>query len=561
MWRAVFIHDKEFILDLINICFKFNYFPEHLRNAKVFFLLKDGKDPGLCTSYRPVCLLPTLGKIIERLFLLQLNKWLDRNNIIHHNQCGFREGKSCDLAIHDVIETIKIRMPSQHLTLVSLDIKSAFDTMNWPVLFKTLESYGFPAFFKNFIYFYHKNRRVFYTNDVLEISRPCSKGCPQGSVIAPTIWNIYINSILINDRPDLHIQAFADDLALLIAGRTARELENKTNLILAAISDKLEDLELKLSIEKCQAVVYRSIASQKFSKRNSTVLNRKPTFKIKNHSIKFNRVVKSKWIMNKNLLKIWYYTVIEKALLYGASVWGGALTKNQIDRLHSIQRIFLLKFTRAFRTSSTNVLNVLTGIPPLHIVAKAEFIKFRIWVNRSNEYNTIFDINLLDKYVPFKNIPSRQKLINLDSKISNADYETYTDGSRIQNETGFAVCILKDEINIQNYLFKLNTFNSVFQVELAAIEFAVNWAVKEKVKVNIHTDSLSSISAINSANTRSEFVNKVKSNIFKAKNMVGLSWVKAHVGIPGNELADQQAKLAITSGEKFAIPAPTSNAS
>ncbi|GBN75428.1 hypothetical protein AVEN_220547-1 [Araneus ventricosus] len=385
--------------------------------------------------------------------------------------------------------------------------------------------------------------------------------------------------------------AFADDLVLLIGGRTARELENKTNLILAAIS---EDLELKLSIEKCQTVVYRSIASQKFSKRNSTVLNRKPTFKIKNHSIKasdslkilgitidnklswtahfltlhakalfltsnFNRVVKSKWNMNKNLLKIWYYTVIEKALLYGASVWGGALTKNQIDRHHSIQRIFLLKFTRAFRTSSTNVLNVLTGIPPLHIVAKAEFIKFRIWVNRSNEYNTIFDINLLDKYVPFKNIPSRQKLINLDSKISNADYEIYTDGSRIENETGFAVCILKDEINIQNYLFKLNTFNSVFQAELAAIEFAVNWTVKEKVKVNIHTDSLSSISAINSANTRSEFVNKVKSNIFKAKNMVGLSWVKAHVGIPGNELADQQAKLAITSGEKFVIPAPYSH--
>ncbi|GBM37415.1 hypothetical protein AVEN_221557-1 [Araneus ventricosus] len=180
-----------------------------------------------------------------------------------------------------------------------------------------------------------------------------------------------------------------------------------------------------------------------------------------------------------NLLKIWYYTVTEKALLYGASVWGGALTKNQIDRLHSIQRIFLLKFTRAFRTSSTNVLNVLTGIPPLHIVAKAEFIKFRIWVNRSNEFNTIFDINLLDKYVPFKNILSRQKLINLDSKISNADYEIYTDGSRIENETGFAVCILKDEINIQNYLFKLNTFNSVFQAELAAIEFAVNWAQTE----------------------------------------------------------------------------------
>ncbi|GBO34673.1 hypothetical protein AVEN_136781-1 [Araneus ventricosus] len=152
--------------------------------------------------------------------------------------------------------------------------------------------------------------------------------------------------------------------------------------------------------------------------------------------------------------------------------------------------------------------------------------------------------------MPFKNFPFRHRLINLDSNNPNADYEIYTDASRIENETGFAACILKDEINIQNHVFKLNIYNSVF---------SENWAVKEKVKLNIHTDSLPSIPAINSANTRSEFVNKVKSNIFKAKNMVGLSWVKAHVGIPGSELADQQAKLAITSGEKFVIPAPYSH--
>ncbi|GBM44585.1 hypothetical protein AVEN_250564-1 [Araneus ventricosus] len=194
-------------------------------------------------------------------------------------------------------------------------------------------------------------------------------------------------------------------------------------------------------------------------------------------------------------------------------------------------------------------------------------------VNRSNDYNTIFDINLLGKFVPFKNILYRQKLINLDSNVPNADHEIYTDGSRIENETGFVVCILKYEINIQNYLFKLNTLNSVFQAVLAAIVFTINWAVKEKVKVNIHTDSLSSISAINSTNTRSEFVNKLKSNIFKAKNMVGLSWVKTHVGIHGNELADQQAKLAdqqakladqqaklaITSGVKLVNPAAYSH--
>ncbi|GBN80123.1 Retrovirus-related Pol polyprotein from type-1 retrotransposable element R1 [Araneus ventricosus] len=135
MWRAVFNYDKYFMLDLFNLCFKLNYFPYCLRNARIFCLLKDGKDPGVCSSYRPVCLLPTLGKIVERLFSIKLNKWLDQNDILHPNQFGFQEGKSCDLAITNLVETIKSRIQLEHLALVSLDIKSAFDNMNWPVLF------------------------------------------------------------------------------------------------------------------------------------------------------------------------------------------------------------------------------------------------------------------------------------------------------------------------------------------------------------------------------------------------------------------------------------------
>ncbi|GBN92126.1 Putative protein in type-1 retrotransposable element R1DM [Araneus ventricosus] len=455
MWRAVFETDKTFMLDIFNLCFHFNYFPKCLRNARIFFLLKSGKDPGICSSYRPVCLLSTLGKIVERLFLLKLNRWLDQNNIIHDNQYGFLEGRSCDLAISKIVETIKNRIPNEHLALVSMDIKSAFDNMNWP-----------------------------------------------GSVIAPIIWNIYINAVLKLNDGELYVQAFADDLALIIGGRTARVLEANTNLALANIARSLDSLKLNLSVQKCQAVVYRSIASQKLSKRNSTILNRKPTFKIYNTSIRvtdsltilgividnkltwsehinslhgkmliltsnFNRILKTDWSVNKNLIKTWYLTTIEKALLYGASVWGGALTKTQIKRLHSIQRIFLLKLSRSYRTTSTNVLNILTGPPPpLHITAEAEFIKFQIWVRRSAQYNNIIDNVHLDSNIPVKNIPSAEKYISPPLQIQNADFEVYTDGFRVEDETGFAVCILQNNSNIQNFLYKLKSFNSVFQAEL-----------------------------------------------------------------------------------------------
>ncbi|GBN40337.1 Putative protein in type-1 retrotransposable element R1DM [Araneus ventricosus] len=477
------------------------------------------------------------------------------------------EGRSCDLAISKIVETIKNRIPNEHLALVSLDIKSAFDNMNWP------------------------DRQVFYVNEIFETSRQCYRGCPQGSVIAPIIWNFYINTVLKLNDGELYVQAFADDLALIIGGRTARVLEANTNLALASIARSLDSLKLDLSVQKCQAVVYRSIASQKLSKRNSTVLNRKPTFKIYNTSIRvtdsltilgiiidnkltwsehinslydrmliltsnFNRILKTEWSVNKDLIKTWYLTTIEKALLYGASVWGGALTKNQITRLHSIQRIFLLKLSRGYRTTSTNVLNVLTGLPPLHITAEAEYIKFQIWVRRSVQYNNIIDNVQLDSNILIKNIPSEIKYIAPPPLVPDAVYEVYTDGSRMEEETGFAVCILQNSQNIQNHLFKLKSFNSVFQAELTAIQYAANWAVSNNHKINIYTDSLSSIMALKSAGSKSKIVNSVKKDLHLANGLVGLSWVKAHVGIEGNELSDQCAKQAITSGEELDIPAP-----
>ncbi|GBL86604.1 hypothetical protein AVEN_194853-1 [Araneus ventricosus] len=192
------------------------------------------------------------------------------------------------------------------------------------------------------------------------------------------------------------------------------------------------------------------------------------------------------------------------------------------------------------------------------MVAKTEFIKFRIWAGHANLYTDILGNIQLDNNISIKNIPSSSKFIILNENISNADFEVYTDGSRIEDETGFAVCIFQENNHIENNLYKLKSHNSVFQAELAAIHCAANWAASKNVSINIHTDSLSSIAAIKSASARSFFVNNIKQDLVKIKHLVGLSWVKAHVGIQENELADQQAKLATTTGVDTIIPAPRS---
>ncbi|GBM79955.1 hypothetical protein AVEN_113370-1, partial [Araneus ventricosus] len=108
------------------------------------------------------------------------------------------------------------------------------------------------------------------------------------------------------------------------------------------------------------------------------------------------------------------------------------------------------------------------------------------------------------------------------------------------------------------YRFKLNKSNTVFQAKLAAIDFGVHWALENHKSINVHTESRSYIEALRSARPRSAFVNNVKKTFYTAGDLVGLDWVKAHVGDPGKELADPHAKLATLEGGKLSTPIPYS---
>ncbi|GBN51040.1 hypothetical protein AVEN_203214-1 [Araneus ventricosus] len=86
IWTDIFGFYPKFLTAIFNLCFRFNYFPRSLRNAKVVFLQKYGKNPELCHAYWPVSLLPTIGKILERIFHLRFIKHLVELNIIHDDQ-------------------------------------------------------------------------------------------------------------------------------------------------------------------------------------------------------------------------------------------------------------------------------------------------------------------------------------------------------------------------------------------------------------------------------------------------------------------------------------------
>ncbi|GBN74429.1 hypothetical protein AVEN_253159-1 [Araneus ventricosus] len=124
----------------------------------------------------------------------------------------------------------------------------------------------------------------------------------------------------------------------------------------------------------------------------------------------------------------------------------------------------------------------------------------------------------------------------------------YTDASKVDDNIGFSACIFN----------KLNHYNYVYQAELSAINFAAGWALDKGVQVKMFSDSVSSLDTLSSTSINSSLILDIKQNIFKAKNLVSFTSAKAHAGIPGNELADQFAKIATDCDVILNLPAPYS---
>ncbi|GBO38437.1 Putative protein in type-1 retrotransposable element R1DM [Araneus ventricosus] len=421
--------------------------------------------------------------------------------------------------------------------------------------------------------------QVSYVNALDFITVEVYQGCPQGSVLAPHIWNFYFNEILYLSNDHGYLQAYADDLVLLVVADSRKKLETEVSSFLDDLSDNLKVLNLEVASEKTLVVVFRGTQNKNKQKKGVATFKRTPIFKIKGRTIRtvdslkylgiyidnqlnwnehisnlkikiynliqnFHSVSGPNWGAGVSLLKHWYLSVIQPALLFGAAVWGSSFTKQQILSLFSVQKVALIKISKCYRTCPTNALNVFLGLPPLHVVARSLFIKFQIWYDRSNEYDFI-NVDHLDHFIKINHINLNKRIITFPPLIKNPDFDIYTDGSGIDGNVGATVCIFKNNILSQSFQFKLSNYNSVFQAELAAINFAVGWALEGGFKVNIYTDSYFSIQVLKKSDVKSGFINDIKSNVFRALGSVGLSWVKAQAGIPGNKLADQFAKSAL----------------
>ena len=235
---------------IVNLSLKKGVFPHKLKVAKVIPIHKTG-DTSNVANKRPVSILNCLSKVFEKVIFKRIAEYLEEYNVINDSQHGFRKNRSTETAIGDFLKTVYKDINSNKIGLgIFIDYSKAFDCIDFDIFVKKLEHIGIRGSMKKLLANYLRGRTqcVFYDNrysDPIELRQ----GAPQGSNLAPLIWQIYGND-MVNCSNSLTFSLFADDTNGYDSHTNIITLIHMVNNELAKLYKWIVDNRLSMNVKK-----------------------------------------------------------------------------------------------------------------------------------------------------------------------------------------------------------------------------------------------------------------------------------------------------------------------
>jgi len=241
------------LLYMVNLCIRQNVFPQCLKKSNITPVFK--KKDRLCVdNYRPINLLPILSKIFENIILQQITE--HANTFFHESLSGFRKNHGCHDVLTHYVEECRLQMDNKKLAgTVAIDLSKAFDIMPHGLLIAKLHAYGFGLGACKFLWSYLSNReqRVkidSYTSNWTQTRQ----GVPQGSLVGPALFNIFINDLLYLKLHSVVLN-YADDNTLLCTGSNIDEIKLKLTEDCCNLLDWFSENKMKANPEKFQFMI------------------------------------------------------------------------------------------------------------------------------------------------------------------------------------------------------------------------------------------------------------------------------------------------------------------
>ena len=242
-----------YLASLFNICISSGDFPDILKIAKITPIYKKGDRENI-ENYRPISTLPVFGKIFEKIIYSRLYKFFSSQDTLDDAQFGFRQGHSTAHALQHSINIINDSHRQQkHVIGIFIDLSKAFDTLDHRILLDKLYNSGVRGIAHDLLSSYLTGRKQ-CTSFLGESSgfEGIEFGVPQGSVLGPLLFLVYINDIMnsLNDE-NCKLVLYADDTNVFVIDICRDAAIAKANIVLKRINDFMKSNLLHINLGKC----------------------------------------------------------------------------------------------------------------------------------------------------------------------------------------------------------------------------------------------------------------------------------------------------------------------
>lgn len=328
-------------------------------------------------NYRPISIISIIAKIVEKILKTRLSNYFETNKLLTDAQYGFRAGRSTTHALMKIVSGIVDGLEEKNHTALSLcDLSKAFDCVSHDILLKKLSFYGIRGVTLLLIDSYLSNRfQCVNVNNTTSSFKQNRFGVPQGSVLGPLLFVIYINDICNYMLPRRCI-LFADDTSLICSGTNIEDLTQLSNDMENQAENWFIGNKLKLNSDKTQKIVFSTtpmIQECKSVKLLGITIDDKLTWSI--HVAQISGKLSStifllrqlRKIVNFATLKTVYFSLFHSQISYGVILWGGSSAAIDIFRIQkkAVRIIANLEF-RAHCKPYFIKLNIMS-LPSLYI--------------------------------------------------------------------------------------------------------------------------------------------------------------------------------------------------